>query len=413
MQNSNSDLLYSPPVRGKIGTLHKGSFLFVDIFLLIGGALVPQIVINKMRSYASTKLAKILLQDQGVTNRQITFTDSGTSALALALRMGGLQEGEEVYFSANTCESVARAVIGCGGAPVFLGVTAGGSTDLSNFTEHVNRANGRAIILTNTYGLPEDIDVANRIAGPLKLAVINDLAQVTIFSKAFAQVCQKSSISVVSFGPEKYLSCLGGGAVIYSKEFSPPSITGSQTLRAVLNIFIERVKYYLTFAVFGTILYPMLRLLRMTFDLRSEKDIDMVEVGDITEPAIPNGVVLFGVLVRALILRRRAKKEKHLYSLLCRQVNQRFFVVQPSKDYIPPTLLIRARSGSRFLLAQRLARKKFQTTWNYIPLYMIRPFRKYRTTGTSDLWRVVLQVPFRFLSEGKIKGLAAAINDAV
>ena len=350
----NSHLFYSPPVRGKIGSLHSGSYLCFDALFILFFFFLPEAALDTAQRFLSSSLKKKLFAARGVNDRDVLFVDSGTSALALALEIIGVKKGEEVYFSSNTCGAVCNAVLASGGIPVFLGVRDDGLTDIESLSRIIDIKRGRALILTNTYGLLEDVEYAQQQAKKFNLFIINDLAQVNVVSNDFIKVCTQADISVLSFGPEKYFVGLGAGALVYKSslnvQFKRPEME-LQTNIEVIKLFWSRIKYYLTFYVFGSWFYRPLLKIGMVFKLRKEKDIENIETRTI-EPKFANPIILLGIYLRAYFFGRRRQKELRRYSLFRNNVDPCILVGTSSEDYVPPCLTIRTSVTQRFSLAK-------------------------------------------------------------
>lgn len=408
----NNNLFYSPPVRGKIGTLHRGRYLCFDALLILFFFLLPRAILKIFGLSLGRRLEKRLFGGRAGKRHKVLFVDSGASALLLALEMIGLKKGEEVYFSSNTCGAVCDAVSAAGGVPVFLGTRDDGSTDLDSLSRLVDAKRGKALILTNTYGLLENIEYARQQAEKFNLFVINDLAQANILSDVFPEACAQADISVLSFGPEKYIAGLGAGALVHQNSLtvrSDLSTLDQQRSLEIAKIFFSRLRYYLTFLVFGTWLHGILLSVGMVFSLREEKDIEASDLR-IIEPKHANPILLAGILLRIYFMSSRAHKEAYLYDLLRANIDPEFLVGHSSAGYAPAHLIIRTPIGKRFDTAKVLAKNKFQTTWNYIPLYLLKPYRGYRHIEGSGVWERILQVPFRSLSEKRIATLTSIIN---
>lgn len=109
------------------------------------------------------------------TKYALSFT-SGTSTIHGALFAVGVRPGTEVLTSNNTWMSAITAIMHAGGTPVFCDIKPG--------TLHIDPKeirkkagpNTRAIVVTHIWGIPADMDPILKVAGELKLAVIEDCA---------------------------------------------------------------------------------------------------------------------------------------------------------------------------------------------------------------------------------------------
>ncbi len=413
------DLRYTPPVRGKIGTLYSGRLLWVDIILVLCFCVTPDFLLKGARQFLERILEKSINEKNRIADKRIKFVDSGTSALFLALKMAHA-DNVPVYLNANACQSAGAAVVRAGGIPVFLGTTANG---LTNFDEIPRKTPGSPrgiLLLTNTYGFLENIRKANAIAQEANLSVINDLAQANIISEQFAEVCTKSDISVLSFGAEKYTTALGGGAIIVNKSSlhklesiineAPRHNVGERA--DTVKTLLRRLKYYLTFLVVGGSVYRFLVKWNMAFELALYKDIDNVSIPSAIGVRPLNPACNIGILLRIILLRRRAMKERRVYRNLIRAIPPDILASADTGNYIPPFLVIKTPVGKRNKIATRLAAGGFQSTWNYVPLFMLEPFRSYRHNVDSRIWTTLLQIPFRYLSAKDAQAMSSIISHA-
>jgi len=155
---------------------------------------------------------------------------NGTAGLQIALKLAGVQAGDEVLVPALTFVASANAVVYCGGTPHFvdseettLGIDPRKVKDyLSRQTESrkgvcVNRATGktiRAIVPMHTFGNPSDLSALMEVAEHFHLALIEDAAESL---GSFYQGCHTGTIGqfgVLSFNGNKIITTGGGGAIL-------------------------------------------------------------------------------------------------------------------------------------------------------------------------------------------------------
>jgi aminotransferase in exopolysaccharide biosynthesis len=166
--------------------------------------------------------------------KRAVATVNGTSALQVALRLVGVQPGDEVLTQALTFVATANAIAYNGAHPVFLDVdrgTMGLSPDAvgSFLEEHAekradgvfNQVSGRriaAIVPMHTFGLPIRIEELCALAEEWGIPVVEDAAE------ALGSTCQGKpcgtfgQIGVFSFNGNKTITCGGGGAIVTNDE---------------------------------------------------------------------------------------------------------------------------------------------------------------------------------------------------
>src|SRR6058998_1123470 len=104
-------------------------------------------------------------------------TNSGTSALHIALAAAGIGAGDEVIIPAFSFIATAQAVLHQGATPVF--------SDIDLVTYNLDPADAarrvtprtRAIVPVHLHGLPADMDAINTLAQRAGLTLIEDAAQ--------------------------------------------------------------------------------------------------------------------------------------------------------------------------------------------------------------------------------------------
>ena len=104
-------------------------------------------------------------------------TNSGTSALHIALAAAGVGQGDEVIVPALSFIATAQAVLHQGATPVFADVDpATYNIDPNDAAQRVT-ARTRAIVPVHLHGLPADMDALGALAERHGLAIIEDAAQ--------------------------------------------------------------------------------------------------------------------------------------------------------------------------------------------------------------------------------------------
>jgi dTDP-4-amino-4,6-dideoxygalactose transaminase len=104
-------------------------------------------------------------------------TNSGTSALHVALAAAGVGPGDEVIVPALSFIATAQAVLHVGATPVFADVDrATYNLDLSDAARRLTPRT-RAIVPVHLHGLPADMDGVAELAQQAGLTVIEDAAQ--------------------------------------------------------------------------------------------------------------------------------------------------------------------------------------------------------------------------------------------
>lgn len=143
----------------------------------------------------------------------ITF-DSGRSALFAALTAMNIGTGDEVLVQAFTCVVVINAIRWAGATPVYV--------DIDPDTLNMNPQDAqkkctertRAIIIQHTFGRPADIEALLTTAKEKQMLSIEDCAHSLGASYKGKLTGTYADIGMFSFGGEKIISSVRGGALI-------------------------------------------------------------------------------------------------------------------------------------------------------------------------------------------------------
>ena len=155
---------------------------------------------------------------------------NGTAALHIALKLAGVNFGDEVLIPALTFVATANAVTYCGASPHFvdseertLGIDAEKLRDyLKSSTEQhagecVNRTTGRiirAVVPMHTFGHPADVEGLLAVATDYNLALVEDAAE-SLGSYYHGQHTGTFGLmGTLSFNGNKTITTGGGGAIL-------------------------------------------------------------------------------------------------------------------------------------------------------------------------------------------------------
>ena len=155
---------------------------------------------------------------------------NGTAALHVALRLAGVEAGDEVLLPALTFIATANAVAYCQATPHFvdseersLGMDARALHDyLSSTTEMsggycINRSTGRvirAMVPMHTFGHPVDIEALLAVAHDFHLQLIEDAAESLGSTVGGRHTGTFGLMGTLSFNGNKTITTGGGGAIL-------------------------------------------------------------------------------------------------------------------------------------------------------------------------------------------------------
>src|SRR6266481_5651631 len=154
---------------------------------------------------------------------------SGTDALILALRVCGVQAGDEVLLPPFTFVATGSAVSALGAKPVFVDIRPDAyNINPSEVERHVTPRT-RAIVVVHLYGLAADMDPILAFAKSRKLPVIEDNAQAVGASYKGRRTGSLGDVACLSFYPTKNLGAYGDAGMVVSN--SPELSERIRTLR--------------------------------------------------------------------------------------------------------------------------------------------------------------------------------------
>ncbi len=159
---------------------------------------------------------------------------NGTAALHIALKLTGVETGDEVLVPALTFVATANAVTYCGALPHFvdseertLGLDPYKLKDyLSNIAKVnsdscMNKFSGRrikAVIPVHTFGHPVDLDPLIEVCNEYKIVMVEDAAESLGSYYKGTHTGNWGKLSILSFNGNKIITTGGGGAIITNDE---------------------------------------------------------------------------------------------------------------------------------------------------------------------------------------------------
>jgi dTDP-4-amino-4,6-dideoxygalactose transaminase len=183
--------------------------------------------------------------------------DSGRSSLFYALKATGVGEGDEILVQGYTCVVVSNAIIWTGAKPVYVDIQDDLNMDPADLEKKItNKA--KVLIIQHTFGLPAKIDELIAIARKHNLKIIEDCAHSLGATYQNKLLGTFGDLSIFSFGSNKIVSCIRGGAVITSNDDFAIKLAEFRSRlpqSRLLKIF-QHLWYYPIFAI-GKIFYSL------------------------------------------------------------------------------------------------------------------------------------------------------------
>lgn len=163
-------------------------------------------------------------------SRFAVATCSGTAALHAALKVSGVEPGDEVLIPALTFVATANAVVHCGGIPHFvdseesnLGICAASLREYLHFVAERNngfarnRQTGRrisAMVPMHAFGHPSDLEGLLRISNELSIPLVEDAAESLGSLYTGKHTGTFGKLGALSFNGNKIVTTGGGGAIL-------------------------------------------------------------------------------------------------------------------------------------------------------------------------------------------------------
>jgi len=142
-------------------------------------------------------------------------TNSGTSALEMAIKSIGIKPGDEVIVPDYTFVATAQAVVDRGGVPVFADIDDTYTIAPGSIREKITKKT-RAIVPVHMFGNVADLGEINKIAKDYHLYVIEDACQAIGASYRGKKVGSVGDIGCFSFDINKAITTGQGGMLITS-----------------------------------------------------------------------------------------------------------------------------------------------------------------------------------------------------
>jgi len=140
--------------------------------------------------------------------------NTGTDAIALALRALDIGPGDEVITSPLSAAYSALAIDMAGARPVFADIDPERLTLDPDAVEAAITTRTRALLPVHLYGQPADVERLGAIASRHGLAVVEDACQAHLATHRGVPLGRGSAAAAYSFYPTKNLGALGDGGAI-------------------------------------------------------------------------------------------------------------------------------------------------------------------------------------------------------
>lgn len=167
---------------------------------------------------------------QRFEGRSVVATNTGTSALHLALIGAGVAEGDEVIIPAATFVATANAVRMCGAIPHFVDIESSSMALDAQLLEgylgevleqraggQFNKKTGRrvsAVVVVHLFGHSAPVEIISNVTRPYGFPLVEDAAEAVGSLYEDRPVGTSSGLAALSFNGNKIVTTGGGGAVV-------------------------------------------------------------------------------------------------------------------------------------------------------------------------------------------------------
>lgn len=165
---------------------------------------------KKMKAEGSEKKLKEVLER--FFGKSAAITENGRLAMYLLLKAWGIGKGDEVVIQAFTCSVVPAAVRATGAKVVFGEIDENYNLDLADLKKKIG-SKTKVVIVQHSFGKPVKMDELKRILGD-RIMIIEDMAHGLGNSYKGRRLGTWGEASVLSFGRDKVISGVWGGAVV-------------------------------------------------------------------------------------------------------------------------------------------------------------------------------------------------------
>lgn len=143
---------------------------------------------------------------------------SGREGLLALLRAMKIVPGEEVILQGYTCVAIPNAIAAAGGVPVYLDINKDTLNLDVTLVEAAITPRTRMIIAQHTFGIPADTEKLREICDRHGVFLLEDCAHVLPDDQGPDAIAQYGDGLLLSFGRDKAISGVSGGAIICRDE---------------------------------------------------------------------------------------------------------------------------------------------------------------------------------------------------
>lgn len=161
----------------------------------------------------------------------VSLSSSGRQALYDLLRSYAIGKGDEVIIQAFTCIAVPEPILWTGATPIYADVSKDSySFDIDDVKKKITPKT-RAIIVQHTFGIPGPIEEIIALTKDRNIFIIEDCTHTLGVVHNGKMLGTFGDAAILSFGRDKYVSSVFGGAVITKDKNRAHAIRAMQSFR--------------------------------------------------------------------------------------------------------------------------------------------------------------------------------------
>ena len=162
--------------------------------------------------------------------------NSGRSAIYLVLKAAGINKNDEVIIQSYTCNAVPNPIIWAGAKPIYADIDPNTLNVDPVDVEKKITPKTKAILLQHTFGRPGPIQQLQVIAKRRSLYLIEDCAHALGAKYNGKKLGTFGDAAILSFGREKVISSMAGGAIIVRNQKLLKNVVGEVTQLPKMSI---------------------------------------------------------------------------------------------------------------------------------------------------------------------------------
>lgn len=187
--------------------------------------------------------------------KKVVLTEKGRDGLRMLVEAYGIKKGDEVLIQAFTCSVVPMAVLASGAKVVYVDIDENYNIDLSDLQKKIT-SRSKMVVVQHTFGMPVDMEKLTKVVGD-KLIVVEDLAHGLGNTYKNKKLGQWGDASVLSFGRDKVISGVWGGAVVANAEIIKKIRIKSESLPKRSNGWVRKQINYVYWSEWSMKLYRL------------------------------------------------------------------------------------------------------------------------------------------------------------